>query len=346
MKTFNLSHPSHFLKKINSLKSHFLLIAAFLCVCNDLTAGINPGYLHKFKIRPATKTIVDGHKIYGKTIPVSENPSATKNSSAFIGLPAVSYAGPKTYVAGTAITPLSPTGGGAAAPAYSTNTTTLGSGFNIPAGVAVDAAGNIFIGDQNNNVVKEIPVGSNTPITIGTGFSTPDGVAVDAQGNVYVADDGNNQVKEIPLVSGTYGTPIVIGSAFTFLQPFDVAVDTKGNVYVADRGNNNVVEIPVGGGAPFTIGSGFSTPTGVAVDAYGNVYVADNGNSAIKEIPAGNGTPITLGSGFVNPFTAAVDGSGNVFVADYGNKLVKEIPVGGRHHYRRLRLRLPVRDSC
>ena len=66
----------------------------------------------------------------------------------------------KTYAAGTAITPLTPTGGGAAAPAYSTSTTTLGSGFNIPAGVAVDtSAGNIYIGDQNNNVVKEDPRG-------------------------------------------------------------------------------------------------------------------------------------------------------------------------------------------
>ena len=53
----------------------------------------------------------------------------------------MSYASPKTYAAGTAITPLTPTGGGAAAPAYSSSTTTLGSGFNIPAGIAVDAQG-------------------------------------------------------------------------------------------------------------------------------------------------------------------------------------------------------------
>ena len=160
-------------------------------------------------------------------------------------------------------------------------------------------------------------------------FSTPDGVAIDAAGDIFVADDGNNLVKEVPFVNGTYGTPIVLGSGFAFLQPFDVAVDTKGNVYVADRGNNAVEEIPVGGGPTFVIGSGFVTPTGVAVDAYGNVYVADNGNSAVKEIPAGNGTPITLGSGFSSPFTVAVDGTGNVFVADYGNKLVKEIPKNG-----------------
>ncbi len=268
---------------------------------------------------PATNYTITAYNSFGSN-------STTINIT--VNAVTMSYAGPKTYVAGTAITPLSPTGGGAAAPAYSTSTTTLGSGFNIPAGVAVDSKGNIFIGDQNNNVVKEIPGGTGTPITIATGFSTPDGVALDAQGNIYVANDGGNQVEEIPFANGVYGTPIVLGGGFAFLQPFDVAVDAKGNVYVADRGNNAVEEIPVGGGAVFAIGSGFSTPTGVAVDAYGNVYVADNGNSAVKEIPVGGGTPITLGSGFADPFTVSVDGSGNVFVSDYGNHLVKEIPVG------------------
>ncbi|SHN36488.1 putative Ig domain-containing protein, partial [Mucilaginibacter sp. OK098] len=238
----------------------------------------------------------------------------------------ISYVSPKTYVTGTAIAALSPTisGGVAAAPAYSSSTTTLGSGFNIPAGIAVDAAGNIYIGDQNNNVVKKIPGGTGTPVVIGTGFNTPDGVAVDAAGNVYVADDGNNLVKEIPVGGGPI---ITLGSGF--LQPFNVAVDAAGNVYVADRGNNAIKEIPVGGGAVITLGSGFTTPTGVAVDAYGNVYVADFGNSAIKEIPVGGGAPITLGSGFSTPFGVAVDGSGNVFVTDYGHKQVKEIPIGG-----------------
>ena len=103
----------------------------------------------------------------------------------------ISYASPKNFAAGTAIT-VNPTASGAAAPSYSSSTTTLGSGFNIPAGVAVDAQGNVFIGDQNNNAVKEIPGGTGTPITIAGGFSTPDGIALDAQGNIYVANDGGN----------------------------------------------------------------------------------------------------------------------------------------------------------
>ncbi len=329
MKTDLLSSPGNSLKSI-SCKSCLLLIAALSFIGNNVIAGTTHAHSGKDKTGEITKKAVYSRKVYGKTITAAENPSALKiNGSDYFGVPAVSYAGPKVYTAGSAITPLSPTGGGAGAPAYSSTTTILGSGFNIPAGVAVDAAGNVYIGDQNNNVVKKIPAGSNTPVVIGTGFATPDGVAVDAAGNVYVADDGNNLVKEIPFNNGSYGAPVVLGAAYTFSQPFDVAVDTKGNVYAADRGHNAVVEIPVGGGAPFTIGSGFATPTGVGTDAYGNVYVADNGNSAIKMIPVGGGAPITLGSGFSNPFKVAVDGSGNVFVTDYGNKLVKEIPING-----------------
>jgi len=269
---------------------------------------------------PATNYLVTAYNQYGGN-------SITINIT--VTAVTMSYASPQTYVVSNTITPLSPTGTAAAPPNYSTSTTTLGSGFNIPAGIAVDAAGNVYIGDQNNNAVKKIPGGTGTPITIATGFSTPDGIAIDAAGNIFVADDGNNLVKEVPYSNGVYGAPVVLASGFSFLQPFDVAVDSKGNVYVADRGNNAVEEITPGSTTATPIGSGFSTPTGVTVDAYGNVYVADNGHSLVKEIPAGNGTPVTLGSGFSSPFTVAVDGSGNVFVADYGNKQVKEIPING-----------------
>jgi len=50
------------------------------------------------------------------------------------------------------------------------STTTLGSGFSTPTGVAVDAGGNVFVADRNNNVVKEIPSGGGSVVTIGSGF--------------------------------------------------------------------------------------------------------------------------------------------------------------------------------
>jgi hypothetical protein len=229
----------------------------------------------------------------------------------------------------------------------------LGSGFGLPAGVAVDGAGNVYVADQGNNAVKEIvavggsiPASNPTIRTLGSGFSSPRSVAVDGAGNVYVADQFNNAVKEIVAVGGSIpaSNPTIrtLGSGFN--GPFGVAVDGVGNVYVADEGNNAVKEIvAVGGSIPAsnptirTLGSGFNGPFGVAVDGAGNVYVADDGNNAVKEIvavvgriPASNPTINTLGSGFNGPFGVAVDGAGNVYVADQFNSAVKEIvAVGG-----------------
>ncbi|MGA3137124.1 MAG: hypothetical protein ABSC88_14140, partial [Terracidiphilus sp.] len=210
--------------------------------------------------------------------------------------------------------------------------TTLGSGFNLPAGVAVDSSGNVYVADTNDNAVKEIlAAGGYTTInTLASSFNKPSGVAVDGSGNVYVADTNDNAVKEI-LAAGGYTTVNTLGSGFNL--PAGVAVDGSGNVYVADAGNNAVKEILATGGYTTvnTLGSSFSKPNGVAVDGSGNVYVADAGNSAVKEILAAGGytTINTLASGFNDPSGVAVDGSGNVYVADAGNNAVKEILAAG-----------------
>src|ERR1700685_3479349 len=80
-----------------------------------------------------------------------KHPAASAGNAAGATL---SYNGSQTYTVGTAITPLTPTSSGVAALAYA-SPVSLGSGFSLPTGLAVDASGNLYVADAGNNAVKK-----------------------------------------------------------------------------------------------------------------------------------------------------------------------------------------------
>ena len=221
------------------------------------------------------------------------------------------------------------------------STTIAGSGFNGPAGAAVDASGNIFISDGFNGAIKEI-LASGGWTTVNQlssfQFDYPNGVALDGAGNVYVADTLNDAVEEI-MATGGYTTVNTIGSGFT--DPYAVAVDGSGNVFVANYSPGTVQEMMSLGGtipaSPYirTLASGINGPDGLAVDSNGNVFVADYGDGTVLEIHAVNGTvpasPVitTIASGLSGPSNISVDGAGNVFVADTDAGTVVELVAAG-----------------
>ncbi len=183
--------------------------------------------------------------------------------------------------------------------------------FNGPAGVAVDATGNVYVADFNNNLIRKITAagvvttlaGSTASKANGTGtaasFNGPRGVAVDVAGNVYVADANNNLIRKITPAgvvttlagNGSIGNADGAGTAASFYYPAGIAVDAAGNVYVADANNNLIRKITPAGTVSSVAGSGylslktpFNGPVAVAVDAAGMLYVADAYRQIIQKI--------------------------------------------------------------
>jgi len=192
--------------------------------------------------------------------------------------------------------------------------------FNYPTGVAVDSAGNVYVGDEGNHRIRKITAAKVLVVSTiagsatagfrdGTGtsarFHTPHGMAVDSSGNVYVADDDNHRIRKITAAgvvstlagSGTGGHRDGTGTAAQFNRPYGVALDTSGNVYVADSHNHRIRKITAAGEVSTIAGSGtgghrdgtgtsaqFNNPRGVAVDTSGNLYVADMGAQRILKI--------------------------------------------------------------
>lgn len=218
--------------------------------------------------------------------------------------------------------------GGAAAGA--TDGTGTAATMNAPRGLALDAAGNLYVADSGNRRLRKItPQGVVTTLAgSGTGgyldgvgdavrFASPSGLCLGRDGNLYVADSQGANVRKVTpqgavstVVSSTYADGDA-AHAKLYL-PSDLAMDRDGNVYVTDTGNNRVRKVTPEGIVTTLAGNGLSSsadgtgldaglpsPRGMAVDSQGNVFVAA-GNRICKITP----------QGVVTTFAGSITGSG------------------------------------
>ncbi len=204
--------------------------------------------------------------------------------------------------------------------------------LNSPGAVIADAAGNLYIADSGDNMVRRVDAGTGI-ITLyaGTGIAGlsgdggaataaqlrgPGGLAMDAIGDLYIADTSNNRVRK---------------------------VDTHG-VITTVAGSSNTFSNGVGDGGA-AISAALSFPTGLGLDSAGNLYISDTGNRRVRRVDnngtittfAGNGLLGSVGSvgdggaatsARVTPAGLNLDAAGNLYIADSGNNLIRKVSGG------------------
>jgi len=250
--------------------------------------------------------------------------------------------------------------------------------FLLPQGIALDIAGNVYVADTLNCVIRKITpdgkistiagdgnpgYGNDNVPAVQTQLALPQSVAVDATGNVYIGDMYRirkvSPTGIITTIAGDFGNKPVDGPAVsTSIGPtVGMTIDSSGNLYLADQAFNlirvittdKLIKTLAGTGTAGFLGDGgpalaarLNGPIGVAVDASGNVFFADEFNQRIRKIDtsgvistiagkshfAGDNGPATAGLLHL-PEHAVTDAAGNLYVSDsYNNRIRKVTPSG------------------
>jgi len=248
--------------------------------------------------------------------------------------------------------------GGSVGPGLGNGGRAVKAELDDPTGVAVDASGDVYVADTNDNMVREITPSGVISDFAGTGFpgysgdggpaynaelDHPEGVAVDSSGDVFIADSGNNVIREVSAgVITTFAGDNVAGysgdggapTAAELNDPTGVAVSNGGVLAIADTGNSVVrlvelvrigFESPSGGvalgGAAAPALPGGSHPD---IGSPFHLIITTVAGLGFPSDNVGDGGPSTS-AGLNYPQAVAFDPSGNLDIADTGNSAVRQV---------------------
>jgi trimeric autotransporter adhesin len=205
--------------------------------------------------------------------------------------------------------------------------------LDFPTGVAVDSAGNIYIADSGNDVIREITASNGFINTIVGGTATvqqlndPESVLVDSAGNLYISEQDGLRISKfsngnLTVLAGNglngYSGDNGPATEASLNEPSAIALDSKGYLYICDTDNSVIRKVSPDGiittiagqeidGEPATGyygDGGFATnallsfPRGIVVDSSGNVYFSDTQNNVIRWLQPQ--APAIAGGGVVN----------------------------------------------
>ncbi|THU32516.1 T9SS type A sorting domain-containing protein [Niastella caeni] len=199
--------------------------------------------------------------------------------------------------------------------------------INRANGLAFDLAGNLFISDRDNNVIRKVSAATGIITTVaGTGtagysgdgglatsatLNKPFGVTVDHSGNIYISDNTNNVIRRVDAITGIITTFAGTGTggysgdgglatAARIRYPYGLTTDTAGNVILADQFNSRVRKITIA--------------TGIITTIAGTGTTLYNGDS----IPATT-------ANVSNPTAVCFDEAGNLYIGESANSRIRKI---------------------
>ncbi|MEU4236937.1 hypothetical protein [Actinoplanes sp. NPDC026619] len=199
-----------------------------------------------------------------------------------------------------------------------------------PAGVAVDAAGNTYVADTNNNRIRKINTSGVISTVAGTGFPCnaacngygdggaatsgnlygPQAVAVTANGDLYISDTGHQRIREVTAATGLISTVAGTGAntgvdgpvaSATLKDPYGLCITSTGVIYWADNGSNKIRMLS--GGAVSTVAGSGST-------AYNGENVA------------------ALTANLNGPSDVRLNTDGDMYIADTANNRIRRVHAG------------------
>jgi hypothetical protein len=254
----------------------------------------------------------------------------------------------------------------------------------LPSGLAVDAAGDLFLCDSSNQRVRRVDATTGYIATVaGNGSSgatgdggqaiaaelnNPSGLAIDGAGDLYIADSGNNVVRRVDAISGVistfagemgtsgYGGDGGTATSALLTSPRGLALTPGGDLVITDSGNNAIRVVSITSNQIQTIaGTGvagynqdgiaatlaeLNDPYGVAVRSDGAIAIADLENQRVRLVDNAGVISTVAGTGQRNagtpqeeqldgPADVAFDPAGDLFIADAGNNRVRVILTTG-----------------